>query len=235
LSFDFKAKRFVNGAELDLPNSHFYWRVVLSEDAKSEIMRSDGAYAASDQLFVEAFDSCNAEDELNRLLYIDYSYHLPDDLMIKNDRMTMAHSLEARVPFTDNELVAYLATVPVDYKLKGMQKKYLLRAAFRGVLPDQIINKKKVGLEMPYSNWFMHEWRDMVESVLSEKKLEATGLFNGRAVRELWEAHLAKKVDHGRAIWGLLNYMLWHELYIEKGTYASYLSPPRPARTGTER
>jgi asparagine synthase (glutamine-hydrolysing) len=150
--------------------------------------------------------------------------------MIKNDRMTMAHSLEARVPFTDNNLVNYLASVPVHYKLKGLKKKFLLRSSFNGMLPKSIIKKKKVGLEMPYSHWFIHEWRDMVEDLLSEAKLNSTGLFNTKGVRQIWAEHQAKKIDHGRALWGLVNYMLWHEIYIEKHNFESYLSSPRAAR-----
>jgi asparagine synthase (glutamine-hydrolysing) len=159
---------------------------------------------------------------------VDFSFHLPDDLMIKNDRMTMAHSLEARVPFTDNELVRFLATVPVRYKLKRLQKKHLLRTSCQGFLPDKVLAKKKVGLEMPYSKWFFTGLRDLIETTLSEAKLKDTGLFNPQAVRKLWAEHQARQVDHGRALWSLLNYMLWHELYIEKRNFSSYLSTPRP-------
>ena len=220
LSLEFKAKRFVRGAELDVPDSHFYWRVVLSDDAKREILSQEKANAFHDfspsvQFFQDVYNHCTASDELNRLLYIDYSYHLPDDLMIKNDRMTMAHSLEARVPFTDIELVDFLSSVPVDLKFKNRHKKYLLKSALRGFLPSIILQKKKVGLEMPYSKWMLSELRDIVEDTLSETKLHATGLFNAKGVRHLWEQHKLKRFDHGRALWGLLNYMLWYDMYIK--------------------
>lgn len=223
LSFDFKAKRFVHGAELDIPNSHFYWRMVLSEEAKKSVLRQPSQFTDfpfSAQLFVDAYNSCSAEDELNRLLYVDYSYHLPDDLMIKNDRMTMAHSLEARVPFTDMLLVNFLATVPVDLKMKGIQKKYLLRSALDNLLPQKVLKKKKVGLEMPYSRWLLTEWRDLVETVLSPSKLNSTGLFNAKVITKIWEEHQSRRIDHGRFLWGLLNYMLWYEIYIVKKTSA---------------
>jgi len=219
LSLDFKAKRFVRGAELDVPESHFYWRVVLSEDAKRLVLAEPQRfqeYAPSHQFFAEAYARCGAPDALNRLLYIDCSYHLPDDLMIKNDRMTMAHSLEARVPFTDTELVAFLATVPVAHKMPGLRKKHLLRSALQGVLPDAILKKKKLGLEMPYSRWLRAELREVGESVLADARLRATGLFNPAGVRRLWDEHQALHTDHGRALWGLINYLLWHEMYIEK-------------------
>ncbi len=233
LALDFKAKRFVRGAELDIPRSHFYWRVVLSEDAKRLVLTEPerfGEYAPSHQFFVDAYARCGAKDELNRLLYVDCCYHLPDDLMIKNDRMTMAHSLEARVPFTDTELVSFLATVPVDFKMRGLQKKHLLRSALKGVLPDEILRKKKVGLEMPYSRWLRRELRDAGEALLSDSRLRSTGLLDPQGVRQLWEEHQALRIDHGRALWGLISYLLWYEMYIEKRDYASFLSVPRERR-----
>ncbi len=180
--------------------------------------------------FQEAFARCRAADELNRLLYVDFSFHLPDDLMIKNDRMTMAHSLEARVPYTDNELVGFLATVPVGLKLKGTRKKHLLRSALRGVLPPVILTKKKVGLEMPYSRWLREEFRDLSEHYFAPSHLHSTGLFDAQGVRRLWEEHLARQVDHGRFLWGLLNYLLWHEAYIERRDFRAHLKAPRQAR-----
>jgi asparagine synthase (glutamine-hydrolysing) len=163
-------------------------------------------------------------------MYLEYSYHLPDDLMIKNDRMSMAHSLEARVPFTDNDLVRFLATVPVKYKMKGLRKKHLLRKGLEGILPRVILDKKKVGLEMPYSRWFRAELRDLSEEMMSRKKLDQTGLFNGAKIRTLWDEHMLMKRDHGRFLWGLLNYMLWYDAYIEKQDFLRYHSNVREPR-----
>ena len=199
LSLDFKAKRFVRGAELDVPRSHFSWRVVMSDDTKAMMLTDaarGGGYPASDRLFVATYDHCSAEDELNRLLYVDYSFHLPDDLMIKNDRMTMAHSLEARVPFTDLDLVQFLSTVPVEYKLKGLRKKHLLRSAMKGRLPEAVLRKKKVGLEMPYSRWMRRELREFAGDVLLSPTVKATGLFDPSEIQRLWSEHSG---DGGRS------------------------------------
>ena len=217
LSLEFKAKRFIQGAELDVPQSHFFWRVVLSESEKKSVLEKKSVFddlEPSVGFFEQAYRHCNATDDLNRLLYIDYSYHLPDDLMIKNDRMTMAHSLEARVPFTDKKLVEFLATVPVRLKFKGRNKKHLLKGAMRGMLSPMILNKKKIGLEMPYSRWMLNELRDIVESVLSPEAIRSTGFINGKGIARLWGEHKQKKADHGRALWGLVNYMLWYQVYI---------------------
>src|SRR5207249_3184339 len=107
----------------------------------------------ADRHFTELFRRSSGTDDLARLLDIDNRLFLPDDLLIKNDRMSMAHSLEARVPFTDNALAGFMARVPSRLKLKGLRQKHLMRRALADVLPPAIVNKKKVGLEMPYSRW----------------------------------------------------------------------------------
>ena len=233
LSLDFKAKRFVRGAELDVPGSHLFWRVVLSEDAKQTVLTDaarPGKFPPTAQLFDATYQGCTAGDELNRLLYIDYSFHLPDDLMIKNDRMTMAHSLEARVPFTDLELVRFLSTVPVQFKLKGLRKKHLLRSALKGRLPEAVLRKKKVGLEMPYSRWMRRELRDLAGDILRSSAVKDSGLFDPAAIQRLWSEHQAMTVDHGRPLWGLLNYLLWYDLYVGRRNAAERRLVPRSPR-----
>jgi asparagine synthase (glutamine-hydrolysing) len=233
LSFDFKAKRFTHGCELSLPHSHYKWREVLSKEVRFQIfsqLERFSEFPESQQFFIDTFNNADAEDTLNKLMYIEFNNQLPNDLMIKNERMTMAHSIEARVPFTDNDLVQFLSTMPVNYKMKGMRKKHLMRSAMEGLLPEEILKKKKVGMEMPYSKWFCAELREFTDEVISEKKLNSTGLFNGKEVRRLWDEHQNMKVDHGRFFWGLLSYMLWYDMYIDKRNFAEYLSPPREPR-----
>jgi len=95
-----------------------------------------------------------------------------------------------------------------------MRKKHLMRLAMQRDLPDSILNKKKVGLEMPYSRWLKHELNDLMVDYLSPERLEASGLFSAMPVQALVDDHMAGRVDNGRPLWGLLNYMMWHELYI---------------------
>lgn len=228
LSFEFKAKRFTEGTELDTPGSHYFWRVVLSADAKREVLSNPDRFDEfpdSSQFFRDIYKNCNAESDLNRLLCVDTSCHLPHDLMVKNDRMTMAYSIEARVPFTDVELFRFLASVPVKHKFPGMNKKYLLKNSMKDLLPASIIKKKKVGLEMPYSRWLRKELKDIALDYLNPSRLSSTGLFNARGVEKLWQQHDRGEMDHGRALWGILNYMMWHEMYISTTNYKSYINP----------
>lgn len=228
LSFEFRAKRFTRGAELDTADSHFYWRMVLSGDARAQVLKDSGEYSdfpEPEEYFRKIFRTCSADSDLNRLLCIDTSCHLPNDLMVKNDRMTMAHSIEARVPFTDVELFRFLARVPVRHKLPGLHKKHLLRESMKDLLPPVIVGKKKVGLEMPYSRWMRKELRDTVLHYLDPVRLRDTGLFDPDGVGTLWREHDAMKADHGRALWGILNYMMWHDLYISSEDYLSRIRP----------
>ncbi len=219
LSLEFKLKRFLGGQDLAPELAHLWWRIVLNESQKmdmySDSVRDEFVAERSDRHFSKAYQRSEASDVLSGLMYIDSSVFLPDDLMIKNDRMSMAHSLEARVPFTDPELTGYLASVPPKLKMKRMRKKHLMRLAMQNDLPDSILNKKKVGLEMPYSRWLKHELNDLMKHYLGPDNLMATGLFKPGPIKQLIDNHESGRVDNGRPLWGLLNYMMWHELYIE--------------------
>jgi len=218
LPLRFKLKRFLGGQGLPPPVAHLWWRIVLTEAQKSVLYTDDVkerlVALPSDRHFREVFARKTFPDVLSGLLYLDANVFMPDDLMIKNDRMSMAHSLEARVPFTDPELTQFLGTVPSRLKLKGLRKKHLMRVALRGILPRQILDKKKVGLEMPYSRWFRSELKDLVDTYLGRERVEASGLFRPEAVDALVAEHQSGRVDNGRALWGLLNYMVWFDAYI---------------------
>ena len=168
----------------------------------------------SERHFLEVFTRSDAKHVLNKLMHIDSSVFLPDDLMVKNDRMSMAHSLEARVPMTDPELTEFMARVPPRLKLRRFRKKHIMRRAMEGILPKAILNKKKVGLEMPYSRWLKNELKALLWTYLGPKRIADTGLFRPEVVQALIDDHVAGRHDHGRALWGLLNYMIWFELYI---------------------
>ncbi|TMV07002.1 asparagine synthase (glutamine-hydrolyzing) [Ruegeria sediminis] len=219
LSFEFKAKRFLGGLDLPPAEAHLWWRIVLGEaekfDLYAEGLANVAALQPSVRHFSAAFDHCGADEILSRLMYIDSTIFLPDDLMIKNDRMTMAHSLEARVPFTDPELTAFLATVPPHLKMKNRRKKHLMRRAMENDLPESILNKKKVGLEMPYSRWLKRELKDLMMRYLGPDNIARIGLFRPQAIQRLIDDHLNGRRDNGRPLWGLLNYVMWYELYID--------------------
>jgi len=219
LSLEFKLKRFLGGQNLSPEQSHLWWRIVLTESQKSDLysenITNSSTVKPSVRHFTENYKKSQASDTLSKLMHIDSTIFLPDDLMIKNDRMTMAHSLEARVPFTDPELTSFLASVPPKLKMKHMRKKHIMRLAMKDKLPNSIINKKKVGLEMPYSKWLKNELLELMMKYLGPENINNTGLFKPERVKGLIDEHLSGKRDNGRALWGMLNYMMWYELYIQ--------------------
>ncbi|MBN1592841.1 MAG: asparagine synthase (glutamine-hydrolyzing) [Candidatus Coatesbacteria bacterium] len=218
VSFDFRAKRFIRGLSMPVPESHLLWRIVLTEAEKLRLYSSEFLQRVkietSGRIFRDIFDMCDASDALNRLLYIDSKVFLPDDLFVKNDRMSMAHSVEARVPMTDPDLVEFMATVPVELKIRGLRRKYLLREAMRGILPSILIQKKKIGLDMPYSKWLKNELFDFMKDTLNSRKFRESGLFDHIYIESLIAEHVSRRRNNGRALWGLLNFALWYEAYM---------------------
>jgi asparagine synthase (glutamine-hydrolysing) len=218
LSLEFRLKRFLGGLDLDPVAAHLWWRIVLTEAQKRELYDPRILEALTPEAparhFQAVYEASNALDPLGKLLHVDSAVFLPDDLMIKNDRMTMAHSLEARVPFTDPELTEYLSRVPTGVKFPGLRKKHLLRSGMAGLLPVEILRKKKFGLELPYSRWLTTELNDLLHRYCDGGRVADTGLFRPEAVDALVRDHLSFRHDHGRALWGLLNFMMWHEAYI---------------------
>jgi asparagine synthase (glutamine-hydrolysing) len=230
LSLEFKLKRFLGGLDLEPAQAHVWWRIVLTEAQKLELYSPEVLEQLRpeppERHALDVYNRSNAKHVLNRLLHIDSAVFLPDDLMIKNDRMSMAHSLEARVPFTDLELTDYMSRVPPDLKLKGLRKKHIMRKALAGFLPPAILNKKKVGLEMPYSRWLRSELKDLLLAYCEPSRIADTGLFSPAGVNALVNQHLSGRLDHGRALWGLLNYLMWLELYIPNP--GAGVSQPQP-------
>ena len=229
LSLEFKMKRFLGGQGLPPAQAHLWWRIVMTEDQKRALYTPEVLgkinLERSDRFFMESFQRSAVRDDLNKLLHIDAAIFLPDDLMVKNDRMSMAHSLEARVPMTDNEVTDFMSRVSPKLKLPGLRKKHIMRRALQGILPPSILKKKKVGLEMPYSAWFKKELKDVLLSYCGAKRISETGLFRPEAVKCMIDEHLAGRYDHGRTLWGLLNFLVWHELYISRAPTAARSRP----------
>jgi asparagine synthase (glutamine-hydrolysing) len=224
VSFDYKAKRFVTGAYLPPAAGHLWWKTILDEDAKAALY-ADGV-AGDVQPTVRLFESLFAEsdgDELDRLQYLDANLYLPADILVKVDRMSMLHSLEGRVPFLDRSMVELSRRIPSRLRLRGMTTKYLLRRAMADRLPPSVVNGKKRGFNVPMPSWLTGGLRDFTRDVLSPQRLRRQGLFKPAAVERLVSDHLARRLDHSRAIWTLLVLSVWHDEMLRD-------VPPAPQR-----
>ena len=222
VSFDYKAKIFVDGDDFSPERRHYWWKLIFSEDAKKQLysqeMLSDNIFDDSFGEFAKYFDRTDAVDMLNRILYVDTKVYLANDILVKSDRSSMANSLELRVPMLDHNVVEFAASIPPELKLNGFQKKYILKKAMEPLLPKKILYRKKKGFSIPASSWLRNELKEMVLDVLSPAQLKRTGFFNPEYVKELLNQHFHGVKDNSRPIWGLLTFMLWHRTFMERST-----------------
>ena len=212
VSFDYKAKRFVTGAYLSAPAGHLWWKTILAEDVKATLYANGtaGHVAPTARLFESLFEESDG-GELDRLQYVDTALYLPADIHVKVDRMSMAHSLEARVPFLDRAMLELSRRIPARLRLRGLTGKYLLRRAMAERLPASVLQGKKRGFNVPMPSWLAGELQEFTRDTLSPTRLRRQGLLDPAAVQRLVDEHTTKQVDHSRAIWTLLVLAVWHD------------------------
>lgn len=214
LGWEEKLRRFLNGARHSPELAHGCWRMIFNSQARQELLAplkgQAGVEAEVLDLYRDWFARCKAGTALNRMLYVDTRFYLPNDMLVKVDRMTMAHGLEARVPFLDHRVVEFCAQVPEHLKLKRYtQKKYLLKKTMRGRLPKQIIKRRKAGFNLPNARWLRGELRELAGDLLSGSSLRQIGWFDAKFVEGLFQDHLAQRADNSHQLWGLLVLVLW--------------------------
>lgn len=223
LSFDFLAKRFTEGAELGVPEAHLFWRHAMGEEGKRRLFAGSAPERPTAELFRELFDGLPFPDELDRLAYIDLWYYLTDDLMVKNDRAIMAHSVETRFPYLERPVVEFVTSIPTRFKVKGLRGRCIQKLAMRDILPPAILKRSNMGLEMPHSLWFFKAFKPLAERFFSREKVERSGLLRHEEVSRLWQEHLSGRRDNGRPLWFILNFLIWFDLFIDKGDYKEFL------------
>ncbi len=213
VSFDYKAKRFVSGADLPPGRAHFSWKVLFTEDAKTQLYRE--GYPRPDRDSYEAFgcwfDRFRERELLDRLQYADLKVYLPDDILTKVDRTSMANSLEVRVPLLDHEIVEFVLTLPPSLRLHGLSKKHVLKHAIASLLPKPILRRRKRGFNVPIARWLRRDLRGLVAEYLSPSMVRRQGCFDPAIVSELVRRHDDGRVDYGRNLWSLLVFSMWSE------------------------
>ena len=185
----------------------------------TEIFKEEIATSDPEGLFDDLFAQSNAEDCTDIALDADVQLYLPDDLLVKIDRATMAHSLEARSPLLDHELMEFVACLPTHLKLSGTQKKRVLKAALRGVLPDTVLDRRKMGFCVPLANWFRKELREMTHDILLSPRARQRGYFEPKEIDALLDGHCSGREDHAEGLWELLVLELWHQTFIDSSQY----------------
>ncbi len=215
--FSERIKKFIHNAARPEENEYLGFITFLLQAQKQRLytpeflQQVDGSY---EDKFNSYFQSGNLH-LLNRALFTDLKMYLPDDLLTLTDRTSMANSLEVRVPFLDHELVEFMATVPPEYKLKGLCKKCFFKQAFAGILPKEILARRKQGFSVPLVLWFRNELRSYLERVLSEKNIIKTGLFQPEYVQQMINEHLRCKENNNLQLWALVIFILWYQHFME--------------------
>jgi asparagine synthase (glutamine-hydrolysing) len=214
-SFDYKAKRFVRAAHLPPLERHHAWKEIFSPEARAELTGRDHAFDPVD-IYRERFAETGEAELLARLQDVDLGIYLVDDLLVKTDRASMAHSLEARVPYLDPAVTNLALALPTKQRVRGFRKKVLLRKAVEPLLPKQIVRGKKRGFSIPAAAWLRGELAPFARETLSNETLRRQGFFQPEAVTRLIDRHVVGEEDLSRQLWGLLSFTLWYERHVER-------------------
>ncbi len=219
-----KKKRDKYGEWINLPLEKRYLTVPaeLNRGFKERLFNKEflnkGKVEASD-IIGKYYNQVKDQDGLSKMLYVDTKTWLPDDLLIKADKMSMATSVELRVPFLDHKLVEFAASIPSKYKLRDGTGKYLLKKAVTGLLPDRIINRKKKGFPVPINAWFKGNFSEKAKEVLLDSKSLRRGYFNKEFLQNIIHDHASGIDDHSKLLFSLVLLEFWHRSFIEGATW----------------
>jgi asparagine synthase (glutamine-hydrolysing) len=203
-----RASRLLRPARTPLPERYLTWCSLFSPDLVAQLLRSPPSRDIR-RSFDGWFERTREVPLINRLLYLNFKTYLPDDLLVKMDRMSMAHALETRSPFLDTALIEYVASLPGPYKLKGMTLKYLLKRAVADLLPAEIQNRGKRGFGVPLGAWFRKELREPVEDLLLAGSPHYRQYLRQETVEQVIRDHQNRVRDCGAQLWALVNFEAW--------------------------
>ena len=228
LSFDYRAKKFIQAGDFSPEKAHYWWRTIFTDEEKRALLRPEilGKIAEIDAfpLYDEYFKKSANLDYPSRCLYADLKVWLAGNNLYKVDTMTMAHGLEARVPFLDHELVEYMSRLPFGLKFKGRVLKYLQKKLMRGRLPEATLTRKKAGWHAPIAGWFRGPLRPYLEKTLSRDHAVLDGILERTQVRKILAEHFEARQNHSFKIWGLLILHHWADQFFGQAARPEPLS-----------
>jgi asparagine synthase (glutamine-hydrolysing) len=213
-----KLKKFLNTAPMTPAHRHIFWLSCFSEDAKKELYTEKKLKQVLDidsiNKYSIFFDKRNMSDFINNCIYVDMKTVLPDDYLTKVDRMSMANSLEVRVPFLDHKMVEFVFSISSKYKIRGLTTKYLLRKIMKDKLPEKILKGKKRGFSIPLTRWLRQDFSILIKEFLSENDVKRRGYFNYSFIKSLSDNHLSGKIDNSKLLWILICFEIWHRRFM---------------------
>jgi asparagine synthase (glutamine-hydrolysing) len=213
VSLEYRARRFTRAAALPPLERHHGWKEIFSPAQRSSLLTEEWQAPAADPLAAwrARFDETVGAPLLARLQDVDLGIYLADDLLVKTDRMSMVHGLEARVPYLDPVVAELALSLPSRHKVLGPLKKRLLRRAAAPLVPGRILHARKRGFSIPAAAWLRGELEPFARELLSPARVREQGYFDPAAVTGLLDEHVARRQDHSRQLWGLMSFSLWAE------------------------
>jgi len=220
IGFEYKLKRFLEGSLLEPNHAHVYWNGTFSDVEKQSLLRQP-LPSAFHKLLDEVDELPKSSDALAHFLWFDQKYYLADDILVKSDRMSMAHSVEVRPPFLDHRIVEFAAKLPTHLKIHGSQQKLVLSEMRKDKLPASIQAGKKTGFDIPAHEWLRGPLRSMLVDSLREGIAEYGHLFRADAVENFLTRHLERKANVGYHLWGLMILFQWMKRWRIQATSSS--------------
>lgn len=217
LSFEFKAKRFIRGANLDDVARHHSWFGSFAPEMHSELFTADFLAETGDDIYAgarEAAGRCKKRGIVGKMQYVDINFYLAEDILTKVDRAAMAVSLETRAPFLDPRIGEFAADLPTEYKLRGNKGKIILKEAARPLLPAEILQRPKKGFGIPVAIWLNGRLKPLVTELLDEERLRKQGIFNPKFVSRLVREQQSAVASHHKELWSLLVFQLWCDNFL---------------------
>lgn len=213
-----KSKRFAEGLTLNTALGHARWRMFLTDERRAALFAPEVRAAftrPADAHILHLFDRAGPRDPLARSLYVDLKSYLCDDILTKVDRMSMAVSLEARVPYLDLDLVALAFAIPSELKLRGSRTKAILKDVAARHVPPECVYRPKEGFSIPIKQWLRTTLRPLMEDLLGSERLRRRGLFNPACVEEMKRQHLAGTHNYSHLLWSLMVFEAWADQWLK--------------------
>jgi asparagine synthase (glutamine-hydrolysing) len=208
ISFEYKVKRFLEGSLMSLARAHVYWNGTFSEAEKNALLKRKLPDSLNQKL-AEIGGLPTTTDDLAPYLWFDQKYFLADDILTKSDRMSMAHSVEVRPPYLDHRIVEFAAKLPASLKIRGTQQKFVLKELMKDTLPPAILQRKKMGFDIPAHEWLRGPLRPLLIDAFQYGAAECADLFDWGVVETHLRLHMERKSNIGYHLWGLLILFLW--------------------------
>jgi len=219
MSFDFIARRFIYGARLGPEKAHYSWRLIFAEEEKQKLFKAsflDTNIEDSFWAYKRFYQSNVGSDDLSRHQYADIKVWMVDSILAKVDFMSMANSLEVRVPYLDPQFVQFAMSISPELKLNHFNGKYILKKSFNDAIPLPVLKRKKAGFNIPIGQWFRGELKEFITDIICEKNIKRIGYLNWPYVSHIMDEHFRLKQDYGYQLLSLLHFCLWHNKFIDQ-------------------